>query len=131
MTSDRWFWVIAQYTIAAGTWEGRKTMKMRAVIAVALALTLGMAGEAMARRGVPLQNYDSVPIVRADNAKLTGEEAVKGSNEAAKFADFAVLSADYLSIPAKQIESLKAVATYIGGKLVYQDAFFASPPTNR
>ncbi len=63
-------------------------------------------------------------MMTINNARLTGEEAVKGSIEAAKLADFAVLSADYLSVPAKQIESLKAVATYIGGKLVYQDVSF-------
>lgn len=63
-------------------------------------------------------------MMTINNARLTGEEAVKGSIEAGKFADFAVLSADYLSVPAKQIESLKAVATYIGGKLVYQDVSF-------
>ena len=60
-------------------------------------------------------------MMTINNAQLTGEEAVKGSIETGKLADFAVLSADYLSVPAKQIESLKAVATYIGGKLVYQD----------
>ena len=63
-------------------------------------------------------------MMTINNARLTGDEAVKGSIEAAKLADFAVLSADYLSVPAKQIESLKAVATYIGGKLVYQDVSF-------
>ena len=63
-------------------------------------------------------------MMTINNARLTGEEAVKGSIEVAKLADFAVLSADYLTVPAKQIESLKAVATYVGGKLVYQDPSF-------
>ena len=60
-------------------------------------------------------------MMTINNAKLTGEEAIKGSIEAAKLADFAVLSADYMTIPAKQVESLKALATYVGGRLVYQD----------
>ena len=63
-------------------------------------------------------------MLTINNAKLTGEEAVKGSIEAGKLADFAVLSADYLTVPARQIESLKAVATYVGGRLVYRDASF-------
>jgi len=46
-------------------------MKARIFAAVVLALTLGMGSEAMARRGVPLQNYDNVAIVRADRAPLT------------------------------------------------------------
>ena len=70
-------------------------------------------------------------MMTVNNARLTGEEAVKGSIETGKLADFAVLSADYLTVPAKQIESLKAVATYIGGKLVYQDVSFGNEPVNR
>lgn len=54
-------------------------------------------------------------------AKLTGEQASKGSIEIGKLADFAVLSADYLTIPDKQVESLKALATYVEGTPVYQD----------
>lgn len=61
-------------------------------------------------------------MMTLNNARLTGEEASKGSIEAGKLADFVVLSADYMTIPAKQVESLKAVATYIGGRLVYQNA---------
>ena len=63
-------------------------------------------------------------MMTINNAKLTGEEAVKGSIEVAKLADFAVLSADYMTVPPKQIEALKAIATYLGGRLVYEDAAF-------
>lgn len=64
-------------------------------------------------------------MMTINNAKLTGEEAIKGSIEATKLADFAVLSADYMTVPVKQVELLKAVATYVGGRLVYQDAAFS------
>lgn len=37
----------------------------------ALALIVGLGGEALARRGVAVQNYESVPIVRPDGASLT------------------------------------------------------------
>ncbi len=46
-------------------------MKLGILIAAALALSIGMGGEAMARRGVAVQNYDNIPIVRADNKALT------------------------------------------------------------
>ena len=52
-------------------------MKAGIVFAMVLALTLGMGGEAMARRGVPIQNYDNVPIVRADKATLTNDRVRK------------------------------------------------------
>ena len=60
-------------------------------------------------------------MMTINNAKLTGEELVKGSIEVNKLADFAVLSADYMTIAPKQIESLKALSTYVGGRLVYED----------
>jgi hypothetical protein len=44
-------------------------MRSRILAAVALALTL--CGGAAARSGVAVQNYDNLPIVRADNAMLT------------------------------------------------------------
>lgn len=64
-------------------------------------------------------------MMTINNARLTGEESVKGSIEVSKLADFAVLSADYMTVLPKQIESLKAVATYLGGRLVYEDSDFA------
>jgi predicted amidohydrolase YtcJ len=60
-------------------------------------------------------------LVTINYAKLTDEDAIKGSIEASKLADFVVLSADYMTIPEAQVEDLKAVATYVGGKKVYQD----------
>jgi predicted amidohydrolase YtcJ len=35
---------------------------------------------------------------------------------------FVVLSADFLTVPAKQIEGMRALATYPGGKQVYAAA---------
>ncbi len=58
-------------------------------------------------------------------AKLINEEANKGSIESGKLADFVILSDDYLTIPAKQIQGLKALATYVDGKVVYQDPAFS------
>ena len=76
------------------------------------------ANQAVASRDAILR------MMTLNNARLTGEEVSKGSIEAGKLADFVVLSADYMTIPAKQVESLKAVATYVGGQLVYQNADF-------
>lgn len=52
-------------------------------------------------------------------AKLIGAEAVRGSIEPGKFADFVVLSADYLTIPIGGIRDLRALRTYVGGRQVY------------
>jgi len=63
-------------------------------------------------------------IVRAytiNNARITFEEELKGSIEPGKLADLVILSADYLTVPESEIQRLTALATMIGGKLVYID----------
>ena len=59
-----------------------------------------------------------------NNARLTDEQAVEGSIEVGKLADFVVLGADYMTIAPKAAENLKALATYVGGNLVYRDPSF-------
>jgi hypothetical protein len=46
-------------------------MKSAILAAMALALMLALSSGATARSGAAIQNYDHVPIVRADNAVLT------------------------------------------------------------
>jgi predicted amidohydrolase YtcJ len=60
-------------------------------------------------------------IFTINNARLTDEGAIKGSIEPRKLADFVVLSQDILTIPAAQVQDLKAVATFVDGRKVYQD----------
>jgi predicted amidohydrolase YtcJ len=60
-------------------------------------------------------------LLTMNYARLVDEADTKGSIEVKKLADFVVLSADYMTIPAAQIENLKAVATYVNGKKAYQD----------
>jgi predicted amidohydrolase YtcJ len=64
---------------------------------------------------------DALKLYTINNAKLTFEDNAKGSIEKDKLADLVVLSADYLEVPVKQIESIKALATMVGGRFVYQD----------
>src|SRR5262245_1348003 len=62
---------------------------------------------------------EALRIFTINNAKLTFEETIKGSIEPGKLADLVVLSADILTVPDKGIESLKPVATMVGGRFVY------------
>jgi predicted amidohydrolase YtcJ len=73
------------------------------------------ASEAVKSRGTLLR------MITINYAKLIGEEKTKGSIEPGKLADFAVLSEDILTVPAKDIRNAKALATYVGGKEVYRD----------
>ena len=64
---------------------------------------------------------DLLKLITINYARLIGEAPLKGSIEPGKLADFAVLSSDFLTVPAKQIPNMKALATYVGGREVYRD----------
>jgi hypothetical protein len=61
-------------------------------------------------------------MITINYAKLIGEDTRKGSIEPGKLADFAVLTDDVLTVPAKKLLRTKALATFVGGKEVYRDA---------
>jgi len=53
------------------------------------------------------------------SAWFTGEESKKGTIEPGKLADFAVLSADYFSVPDEEIKHIESALTIVGGKVVH------------
>jgi predicted amidohydrolase YtcJ len=77
--------------------------------------------------GVALRGPEETPT-RADalrfytigSAWFSHDEKKRGSLEVGKFADLAVLTKDYMTIPADQIGSIESVLTMVGGKIVYQ-----------
>jgi predicted amidohydrolase YtcJ len=55
------------------------------------------------------------------NAAFMGfEEKKKGSIEAGKLADLAILTADFLTVPDDQIMNIKSYMTIVDGKVVYE-----------
>jgi hypothetical protein len=66
----------------------------------------------------------------ADGAWISGEEDKKGTLSVGKWADLAMLSEDYLTVPANRISQLSSVLTMVGGKVVYGAGKYASmaPP---
>ena len=50
----------------------------------------------------------------------------KGSIEVGKFADLAVLNADYLTVPEEQIRNVVSLLTMVGGRIVYAAGPYAA-----
>jgi hypothetical protein len=60
-----------------------------------------------------------------NSAFMANDDDKRGTLEIGKFADLAVLSADYLTAPVKEIGKIKSVLTMVGGNVVYTAASFA------
>ena len=61
-----------------------------------------------------------------NSAFMAHDDDRRGTLEPGKFADLAVLSADYLTAPVKEIGKIKSVLTMVGGEVVYTAAPFGS-----
>jgi predicted amidohydrolase YtcJ len=66
-------------------------------------------------------------MITSNYSKAVGEDML-GAIEVGKLADFAILSEDLLTVPAREMLKIKAVATYVGGKEVYRDPADKSLP---
>ncbi|HYS08855.1 MAG TPA: amidohydrolase [Myxococcales bacterium] len=66
-----------------------------------------------------LGREDALRLWTAGSAWFSGEEKLKGRIKAGQYADFALLSADYLSVPEEQIKRIESVLTVVGGQPVF------------
>jgi predicted amidohydrolase YtcJ len=64
------------------------------------------------------------------SAWFSGEQNVKGAIRVGQYADLAVLSADYFSVPDEAIKNITSVLTMVGGDVVHSDGDFKqlAPP---
>jgi predicted amidohydrolase YtcJ len=65
-----------------------------------------------------------------NSAFMANDDDRRGTLVSGKFADLAVLSADYLTAPVKEIGKIRSVLTMVGGKVVYADQPFAGMGTS-
>ncbi|HVR71479.1 MAG TPA: amidohydrolase [Vicinamibacteria bacterium] len=63
---------------------------------------------------------DALRMMTVNAAWLSFEEHRKGSIEAGKLGDLAILSDDLLSCPPERIKDIRAVTTVLGGEVVHQ-----------
>jgi hypothetical protein len=61
---------------------------------------------------------------------MSREDDVKGQIAPGQYADFAILSADYLRVPDQEIRNIVSLLTAVDGRIVYAADHFAalSPP---
>jgi predicted amidohydrolase YtcJ len=67
-----------------------------------------------------LNRMEALRCATQNGAYLTFDEDKKGSLQAGKLADLAVLSADPLTVDENKIEDITALMTMAGGKIVYE-----------
>lgn len=81
--------------------------------------------------GLPLRGEEEIPD-RADALRMYTSGSAwfahaddrRGSLEAGKLADLAVLTKDYMTVPAGEIGGIESLLTMVGGKIVYAAAPF-------
>jgi predicted amidohydrolase YtcJ len=77
-----------------------------------------------------LDRTEALRLYTSGSAWISAEEGKKGTLEVGKFADLAILSADYFNVPTEQIKDIQSVLTLVGGKVVYgAGAFSRLAPT--
>jgi predicted amidohydrolase YtcJ len=76
-----------------------------------------------------LTREEALRLYTEGSAWFTGEEQIKGRIAPGQLADFAVLSADYFSVPEEEIPHIESVLTVLGGRHVYAASPFAQHVT--
>jgi predicted amidohydrolase YtcJ len=76
------------------------------------------AAEAPSRR-------QALEMYTRNSAFMANDDIRRGTLEPGKLADLAVLDADYMTAPVKQISRIRSVLTMVGGDVVYAAAPFA------
>jgi predicted amidohydrolase YtcJ len=77
-----------------------------------------------------MDRHEALRLYTIGSSWFSNEENRKGAIAPGQFADLAVLSADYFSIPEEDVKQLESVLTIVGGKIVYASAEFSklAPP---
>lgn len=78
-----------------------------------------------------LERLEALYLYTVGSAKMSREEYVKGSLAKGMYADLAVLSDDYFTVPEESIKNISSVLTIVGGKVVYGSKEFQELDTQK
>jgi predicted amidohydrolase YtcJ len=62
---------------------------------------------------------EALRLYTMGSAWFSHDDAERGSLEPGKLADLAVLTKDYMTVPAEQVGGIESLLTMVGGKIVY------------
>ncbi|WP_202843447.1 amidohydrolase [Luteimonas saliphila] len=85
-----------------------------------------VGGLALYRDANRLGREEALRLWTQGSAWFSSEQAVKGTLGVGQYADFALLSADYLSVPEAAIPDIESVLTVVGGRIVHGGKDYAS-----
>jgi predicted amidohydrolase YtcJ len=85
-----------------------------------------VGGSVQRRADYAVERSQVLRFYTANAAWLTFDEETRGTLEVGKVADLAVLDNPFLTMPAKQIHSIRSLLTFVSGKVVWSEAPFAS-----
>ncbi len=69
--------------------------------------------------GDALTRHEALDLYTRGSAWFSGEEKEKGKIVKGMYADMAVLSADYFTVPTDAVRNIESVLTIVNGKIVY------------
>jgi len=73
-----------------------------------------------------LDREKALRLWTVDNTWFSNEQGVKGQIQAGQYADLAVLTADYMTVPEDDIAGIESVLTVLGGRIVHGSGDYAS-----
>jgi hypothetical protein len=71
-----------------------------------------------------LERMEALRLMTHGSAWFSREQAVKGTIEPGRYADFGILSDDYFSVEDEKTKNIIAVLIVLGGRVVHADAEF-------
>lgn len=89
-----------------------------------------VGGTALSTAKNCMSREEALRLYTAGSAWFSGEQASKGTLRPGQFADFSVLSDDFMTVDVEAIKQLVSVMTVVDGKIVYaaQDLAQHNPP---
>jgi predicted amidohydrolase YtcJ len=84
------------------------------------------SGRTVLARDNVLTRAEALAAYTVGSAWFSQEETVKGRIIEGQFADVALLSADYMTVPSAQIRQIESVLTIVAGKVVYAAGDYAA-----